>query len=713
MLAEQDLKKIKETEDAGKLVALVKQWRAACLTARASEERQWYKDLDMYQGRQFSEWSATHQQMVSLPAAESETRIAVNIIEPIVRTEMAKTSVNQPTVTVQPGSNDDGDKLAALAAEQVVKWFHETSEFQTAVFNPANYWRTVTGNGFIKTYFDHTVTDDAATAASRIAYKKRLKDGEQNGADPMTMGPPPTEVKGKIRSKHVTPFHLLVPDMEEVNLQDQEYLIHQYTMPFERARLAYEAFIPEDWAPKMITSTSILNVSHLGIQGGNSAAPDSVLILEAWVKPGVTKLLPLGGLIILVGDELVALANDGMPYTHAEFPFAHISAIDTGRFYRKSVVASCTPLQNETNRTFAQVIKHKNLAVKPQFFYDEGSLDPSMWRSKAGTLIPIRLGMKYPVAVVYPQMPSYVINLMDSVKATLDDISGQHQVSRAISPGADTAASALAILQETDDNFLSSAFASIRTCLRTVFRQYLTLAVQFWDEPRLIKIVGTDSPFDTRLLAGSNLTEGADVRVDADSILPVSKAGKRAQITEWIDKGIVPADIGLEAMEMGTLGKVFDRIKIDRDQAMRENVDMRNADVAVIQQHQQLQQQSIDMIAGDAENPGIGMPDVDPMSGTPAPMKPQPFFPIGWMDNDLVHSDEHRNFAKTQAYKDLAPEIQMEFQLHTEAHDERAMQQQAMQQAMAPAGEPGEESGAPGEDPAGAPTDQPPSQSAA
>lgn len=711
LLAGEDLAKVRETERAGQLLALAKGWFAACKAARAEDERQWYKDLDMYRGVQFSEWSTHFNGMVTPAAPAYEPRIAVNIIEPIVRTELAKTSQRHPTASVLPGSNDDSDKLAAIAAEQACEWFYSTSKFQTRVFNPANFWRSVTGNGFLKTYWNPDATDEAATEAAKIKHAAELKQQTEQQLPFAALAVPPGPVKGKIMTQMVTPFHLLVPDLAEVNLQEQSYVIQQYVMPYARARMIYAKYIDENWQPTKVSANSILNSAHLGIKGGNNAVVDSVLCLEVWVKPMVTELLPEGGLIIIVGEELVGLAENGIPYKHGEFPFAHITGIDSGRFYRKSTVNSVTPLQNEVNRTWNQLIKAKNLAIKPQYFYDEGSLDPRLWRSKAGTLIPIRLGMKYPTPVEYPPLPTFVVQLMDNMKATLDDISGQHQVSRAISPGADTAASALALLTETDDNFLSTTFASIEEAASSVYRQFLSLAVQFWDLPRLIKVTGEDTPFSTQLLSSAELANGTDVQVESGSALPVSKAGRIAQITEWIDKGIIPPDVGLEAMEMGTLGKVFKRLKIDRDQAMRENIMMRNTPIEMILQHQQIQQQAAAMVDQMAPVQGT-----DPMSGAPTgqiePAQPDPFFPIGWMDNDEVHIQEHKDEAKGERYLSLPPELQKEWELHVMLHEQRyAQTMQAAAAMTAPAdGAPGEE---PGEESPDSYADSQESQSAA
>jgi len=683
-IAADELARIKASEEGGQLVALVKQWYSFCKNARIGEERQWYKNLDMYQGRQFTVWDKNTNRMVEPTRLAHNVRIAVNIIEPIVRTEMAKTGAKTPTATVAAASSDMTDIMAARAGEAAWEWFYHEQKFQTRVFIPANFWRTITGIGFWKTYYAPTEVDPAAGDASRLRRRKE----QQELQDPANSSqldflsqisrpePPPEEpTLGRIKVDPVTPFHMFIPNLTETDFQSQPYVLHVYTKTIEQARMIYGDLLPEGWNPDPIAANAVLDISHLGVKGATTPMPDSVMVTEAWVKPGYTKMLPKGGLIIMVGDEIVSLHKEGLPYSHGNFPFSVIHGIETGRFYRKSVVESVTPIQNEINHTFSQIIKRKNLATSPQMFYDEGSVEPTRISTAPGQWIPVRLGFARPTAVPLVDLPSYVLDLMTRLKESLDDISGQHQISRAISPGADTAASALALLQETDDNFLATTSDSIDTGLEDSGRQYLSLVVQFWDDERLVKVVGSESGADARILKGSDVESGTDLRIESGSSLPSSKTARIAIIEGWVDKGIISREAGLQAMEGGTLGRVYKKIRIDIDQAQRENIDMRDFDPAQamqFQQQQEMQMQQATMMA--QQQP----PQVDPMTGAPmSPQMPEPdlLFPIGWMDNDAVHIDEHKSYAKTDEYRNLDPSIQAAIEAHVKAHEARAMQQ--------------------------------------
>jgi hypothetical protein len=741
MLADSELKALKKTEDGKKISRVVRDWYKKCESARASEVRIWYKNLDMYQGRQFTDWDDTLKRMSEPTGPSYEPRIAVNIIEPIVRTELAKTSSKKPTASIAPASNDQADIMAAEAAEQQWEWYYFQSRFQTDVFNDANFWRAICGNGYIKTFYDMTEIDEAATDAARRAAQDMAAQtaAESQQADLQGLGalmtpPAPIDVQpiyGKIRSESVPPFNIFVPDLTELRIQRQDYVIHAYTMSLAKAKMVYAKVVPDDWSPALVSPSSITPTLHVGVKGGNQAKPDSVEVLECWIKPNVHKQFPDGGLVITVADEIVAMSSDGMPYDHGEFPFAHLYSIETGRFYRKSVVQSVTPLQNELNRIYAQLIKAKNLMTKPQFFYRKGSVDPRRITSRAGQYIPVDFGSEFPQPVPMQGMPAYVMQLIADIRVYLDDISGQHQISRAQSPGAHTSASALALLQESDDSFLATTFDSIEAAVESVGRQELALVVQFWTEPRLVKVLGDERPFDAKMLRGADIKNGIDLRIDSQSGLPISKAGKIATITDWIDKKIISPEDGLDAMELGTLGKVYEKIKADKETARRENIEMRDADVGAISawtaQQQQMQAQAAEQAAAAQQQDSAMQelqgiynyqpPAAEPAAPTgalpapvptrqsgpnattqpgavapalpgnqlvgaaaPAPLAPQKpiFYPINWYDNDTVHMAEHRLYANSQEYRLLDPAIQQVFEDHYYAHLKRSLDLQAL-----------------------------------
>lgn len=583
MMADDVLRSFRESEQAAALAQQVNRWYNQCQSARLAYEQQWYKNLDMVQGRQYTEWSRAKGQMVQRQGLPYEPRLTVNVLEPMVRTELAKIGGSHPNVTIVPASNEEEDLMAARAGEQVWDWFYDAEKIDTTL-RQAQWWASVTGNGFVKDYWDQAATDP------NLAPPKVPTDDPSNpGLNPngfFTVKPTAKKATpGRIRAQAVTPFHIYVPDLTELNIQDQPYVMHVYPMNLETARRRYAKFVGPDWVPSRKSPDEIVQAGNLlGGKSTNTANPDSVIVIEAYIKPDVSPFIPNGGVVVMIEKEIVAASTDGMPFRHGEFPFHHITHVETGGFYRKSVIETMTPLQDDLNRMYSQMTKHRNLMLAPMMFFDAGSVDPRRIQNKAGTWIPVALGANKPTPVPLPEVPNTFWQFLAKLREEMDNQSGQHDVSRATAPGADTAASAISVLQEADNNFMFDRIASTEQVIQGLAWHMIALAVQYWDEPRTVKIVGDDGALDVKQLRGADLERATDIRVESGSGLPEGKAARIAVIQDMMKNGFIsPAD-GLKALEMGSLVRIYRQTKVDEDQAARENLAMKGMDPEVAKQ---------------------------------------------------------------------------------------------------------------------------------
>jgi hypothetical protein len=657
------LNKFKKREEAKKLVAWVKAEYSKCKTNRKLEENDWYIQLAFYNGYQYHDWRSVNsrQTLSEEPNPAQLPRITVNRIEPIIRTEIAKTTSGQPSASVVPASNDEDDLLAANAAEQVWQAIYEKNRFQTDVLQPAEFWRAITGNAFIKTLWDPSVTiKEPITDMDPLSGEKVVRQE--------------TAGKGDVKHEVVSPFHLFVPDLAQEKLEDQPYIFNVFTKSEVWVKQMFGEVLPKDFTPTKVTASDIEDAALMDLRGVDNARPDSVLVIEMWAKPGAVKYLPKGGLVTIVDDEIVQYSDTGIPYAHGEYPFAHLHGIQNGKFYRRSVIKSLIPLQREYNRVRSQIIHAKNLMAKPQMMYQDGSVDPRKITAKAGIWIPVRPGFQYPTPVPIQPLPNYVLQEVQQLATDFEDISGQHQVSNGSSAPGVTAATAIAYLGERDDAYLTTIFNSIEAALEKVARQSLSLFVQYVDTPRLIKTVGSDGSFDAMMLSGSDIASGTDIRVESGSALPTSKAARQSLITEWMKMGFISPNDGLRVLEMGMLKQYYNLIKIDENAAQRENLSMKKLDEEKIQQAAMEYAQKVQ--AGD---PSIMAQD--PMTGEMVPAPQPPVIEVHDWDNHAVHVEVHNRFRKSQTFELLPDPVKEEFQKHIALH-QQALQAQQMQAMM-------------------------------
>ena len=632
MLSAAQVRKFSETDDGRKLVAWVKRQYNTMRQARRVYERQWYTNLSFYMGKQYVEWSRTENRLTPLPKLDKYTpRITVNKIRPIVRTEISKLTSGKPTASVMPASNDDDDVFAARAGEQVWESLYYRLNFDK-IINDAVFWLTITGTAFIKTYWDDQGYDSTADEYGDVGWAA------------------------------LSPFNVLVPDLISDSIQEQPYIFCVYNKSIEWIELAYKEMLPEGFSVAQDGQLEdIMSPSKMGIAANKEATPDSATIIEAWVKPGTTKILPQGGFVTIVNDRIIQAGLKGLPYSHKQYPFAKLSHVPAGRFYAESVITDLIPLQMEYNRTQSQIIEAKNRTSKPQVLFDEGSVTPQKITTEPGLWIPIRPNAQRPQPMPIQDLPSYVVQFNERQQMNFEDISGQHEVSRGQAPGGISAATAIAYLQERDDSYLQPTITSLEDAVERTARQSLSLCADYWEVARLVKATGEDGGYEAILLKGSDVARGTDLRVEAGSALPQSKSARMANVMDFMKFGYMSPQEGFELLDMPMLQQWTTRRGVDKRSAQQENIDFKRLTQEQMMQADQMYQMKV--MSGEVQ--------IDPNTGEPPP-RPS-VIPINEWDNDDVHIEIHELMQKGSSYKMLPPYVQDEVANHVAQHKVRRM----------------------------------------
>lgn len=626
-------KALRKTQE--KLISWVNEQYSTIKNARSQVERQWYLNLAFFFGKQYVVAKTTRvggQQTTKLftpPAPWYRARPVINRIQPTILKDLATLTGNKPTAVVVPASAEETDMYAAMAGEQIWQSQYDTKKVK-AVIRRAMWWTLNCGTGFIKDVWDDSTED--------------------------------------VRYMHETPFHVFVPDFRTEELEDQPFLIHAQLRSEDYVRNTFKNVIHP--GGNLQNSREILDPSFLNILNTETLEKQhSTLILEVWVKPGVIPDFPDGIFLTIVGSTIVQ-AGEGWPFQHGEFPFSKFDYIPSGKFYGMSLTETLIPLQKEYNRTRGQIIESKNLMAKPKLLYARGSVDMSKITTEPGQGIPYTPGFDKPTPLPMQDLPAYVLQELDRILIDWQDIAGQHEVSKGQVPTGVTAATAISFLQERDESQLSSTFDSMEEGIGKVARHTLSHANQFWDQPRLVKIIGTDGSFDAMSFKGSDLKDNTDIRIESGSALPQSKAAKQALILDLMKMGFIKADKGLEVMDIGGINKVYEQVQTDKRAAQRENLKMSKMTEELYQQFLQI-------------NP----PQVDPVTQQPIMTLP---VPVNTWDNHEMHVDVHNNFRKGQTFENLPPFIKAMFEQHVQDHIKALGIEQVTNNPMLAAGIPPE-----------------------
>lgn len=606
-----------------------------CKDARYRKERQWYYNMAFYKGKQYLQVINTASnemgyRFVQPKAPPWRVRLTINKVRTIVRTEIAKLTTSRPTFIVSPKTTEDEDQAAARLATQLFEnVYYEDEMLET--MTEAIFWMSITGTAFIKCYWDPF--------------------GNYGGQP------------GNIVMETVDPFHVYIPDWRQTNLEKQPYIIHATTLTKDQVKFKYGKEIADK--ATTIAATDAPDRVMLTIDGSErQVLKDQVLIREYWIKPRFCQYLPQGGVVTLVGDVMLSEPQP-WPYIHNKYPFTAFRHVLTGEFYGESVVTDLIDLQREYNRTISQIVENKNQMGRPKLTAQKGSIDPNKVSNEPGQVVLYNPGFERPLALDIPPLPQYIADHLTRIQNDIDDISGQHEISRGNTPSEVTAATAISFLQEQDDTKLNPTTHNIETGLQKLGSQYLNLVVQFWDAPRLIEKTGKDQTFNAQFVQGSALQGHTDVQVEAGSAMPFSKAGKQAFVMDLMKFGVIQPQDVLQVLELRGIEKAQEQYLVDYHQVLRENIKMQ---------------------AGGQ-------------------------VPVNAWDDHQKHVALHNQFRKTQDFEALPDEIKTIFEQHIRTHEMQVQQLQMGQMGApqpGPPGKPGEESQQNGQAPPGGPQGQEP-----
>jgi hypothetical protein len=634
-----------------KYLSWIMQQYTKCRSARAKEERKWYLALAFFFGQQNAMYlpvgstagaGGAGTRLYVPPAPYYRARPVTNLIRPAVRKEVATLTSTKPSVSVIPATSDDRDLFAAQAGEQIWESMYRRKKLR-AVFRRATWWSVVCGTSYVQSIWDDSSVD---------------ADSDQ---------------QGDICYNVLTPFHLLVPDLMEEEIESEPYVIHVSAMDLEAAKIKYAPYIGDiNIVPDTAAAADIISDSFLNLIGSVDAKRSNVLCIDIWVKPGTSKLLPDGGYLCVVGGQIIQ-ASEGWPYEHNRYPFSKLDYISSGRYYGEGMITDLIPLQREYNRTRGQIIEAKNRMAKPQLMAQRGSIEPNMITTEPGQVILYSAGYPAPQPLPLTPLPSYVLNELEVIKADFQDISGQHDIASGKVPPGVTSATAISFLQEQDDSMRATGFDNLEEMIESVGYQTLCYVNQYWDTKRKVKVVGNDGSFDVLALSGSDIDGNTDIVVEAGSALPTSKAAKQAFIMDLMKMNFIDPQKGMEVMEMGGISKIYEDVQVDVMQARRENLKMQAINQQMLSAYLQT------FVATDPlTRQPIGLYDPNTQQPLQPGENPPPMVPVNTFDNHQVHIDVHNKFRKGQAFENLPPEIKQIFEQHV------AMHQKALQAQMLP-----------------------------
>lgn len=304
-------------------------------------------------------------------------------------------------------------------------------------------------------------------------------------------------VDGEVTPIPISPFNLF-PDPLATNVDDAEYIIYADYIHVNKLKAKYP-----DKAEKLIGSDVIYS-ELVNDRDRDAKIDNQVLVLEVWCRDYTTidveevdkdgepitkkkRKYPNGRVIITAPLLDLVLEDKKNPYESGRFPFFLFKDIDVPfQFWGEGEVKWLLSPQKQANDLYDQIIDNAKSTANMQWIVDKNAGIPKGELTNRPGLI-IR---KNPGTDVHrespPSMPMYVPQMIDTLKADIEVISGIHDVTRGQTPSGVQSAAAIVALQEAAQTRIRLKVQLHENALGLLGTEWVSRIKQFWKFNRVI-----------------------------------------------------------------------------------------------------------------------------------------------------------------------------------------------------------------------------------
>lgn len=534
-----------QTPNEQKLAQIVLEKYREAKRYRASFDKDWSRWYKLYAGQH---WEG--------PRPEWRSDATVNFIFSTIETILPIITDNAPQINVVPASSHSS-KNAEIIGEIVRRiWVENDMDLELPIVmkNALKY-----GTSFAKVWWDPKMCDGL----------------------------------GDVAISPVDPRHVF-PSPGAKTLRDAHYLVFAANVPLaniqrdfpEKAKLVRGGVWEEDLTVnKNITSQREDSAANLGVVSNTAGtgstefarSPDSrdgqmsrdrlVTLIELWSRDESDQTW------CTIMANGVLLKHSKNPFQHNTFPF--IRFIDypiPSCFWGMGEIQQLEKLQLSINQRRAQTTDILRLTASPPFVADADSgINPKAMTNRPGTIIYKNRGSEV-AWLTPPQLPSALFELQEMDKMDFEAISGVHDVTQGRRPVGIEAASAITELQEAAQTRIRAKVRYMEGSLRQMGRLIVSLVQQFYDDERVIRIVGptggkpefitlnkVDIGPDGKPFKVNDVSIGKyDIEIGVGSTLPVNRTRRANQMIELFQLGVVDRRAVLE--NAGLPPEVFEKI---------------------------------------------------------------------------------------------------------------------------------------------------------
>jgi hypothetical protein len=597
---------------------------------RRGHEAMWWEQLCIYGGDLWVNYNPHSKRLEEPEIPDHRVHLAINLCNPIVRTEYAKILKNRPILDWMARSGDKTDLDAAEVADKIWNNYVEPKFSMPKVRRDTVIWALTCGMGAIFTDYDDSADGQVDVVVGPDGepvfdpqVQEQLKEFYKERHQAVKTRPVP---QGEFRHVALGPMQWGW-DFSTNDYTDASWgwVSETYDVETIARRWNKEVTPGKISKPNTLERRVLERVDLTGTIMRSQVSPDSqelVVVHRIFVLPG-HRFFRDGAEIIFTEEEFIDATP--FPFGHAELPFSAMGHIPMpGSRYPLSVVSQIRDPVLEISKTESQLVENRNLMGNPPWIeYDYHDIPEGKLTNEPGLRIkiPFRPNGSDPHPVEMPEMPGYIQSLPEQLNQFVNTIAGQGETAQGRVPPGARSGVAIAYLQEEDDTKLGPTIQEFEEMIERMAWQTMRVMAEKYSLPRMAIIPKKHAEPEIINFTGTMLAGVGGCNVQAGSALPRSKAAKQQFMLDLYQMGIEtdPRKIK-EMLELGEgQPEEWER---DMEQAEREN-----------QKMSQGQPQKI----------------------------------LDWY-NHMAHMVVHRRYMKTPEYEALPPTTQKIYEDHDVMH---------------------------------------------
>jgi hypothetical protein len=504
----------------------------------------------------------------------AKRNLPLNLIGHSIDLLVAKQMRARPTFDAGPGAAlEEQDRMAARAARKLVRFLWDKNEL-TAERRSLLLDRCITGNAFVKVYYDQMWTPfrnqmgacpgchGTGAIQPPAALVEMHQQAVASGIDPAAAGIPPPmptpcagckgggQVKvgrgplGDVRIVPVPPWEIWpLPGTKRM----EEGCFHAFKMKKELAAATY-GFDVGELAADGAGNDAKNQFSQMAREfqlSERDAERDDVWLIEKWQPPEPGTEAPR--LTIVCGNKLV-WPKPGQPDStslppYGRVPFFHFRLRPAAEnFWSSGIVLDMVSANDFVNRTRASFHRNQQTMAFPKWFVEDGAIDKDALVAEEGEVVTYR-SSEPPIQRSPATMPDFYQRLYEAEMAHIPRLAGLQEIDTGKAPPNVEAYQALHFLAEQSETVHGPIYLEDERQWRNMATAALVCAVSQYKptDKRIVRVGGQASVLEVQALLAvkDDLNESIAVRCEVGSALAHSPALRNAQVMDLVQFGIL------------------------------------------------------------------------------------------------------------------------------------------------------------------------------